>query len=40
MLTVAFPRGTVPLGELLSLRVVTMSARECGWYVVLAFSMR
>ena len=32
MLTVAFPRGTVPLGELLSLRVVNMSARSvvCG----------
>ena len=32
MLTVAFSRGTVPVGELLSLRVVNMSARSvvCG----------
>ena len=33
------PRGTVPLGGFLSLRVVSMSARACGRYVVLAFSM-
>ena len=29
----------MPLSEFLSLRVVTMSARRCGGYVMLAFSM-